>query len=112
MQYCEWFIVFSEGETINLDFTAFDLEYDSTCQYDWLEVREGTQPSSSLVESLLCGYEIPGSITSKTNELYIRFSSDGSENRSGFEIQVTKNILAGIGYAIYALNNKMCFCFY
>ena len=96
MQHCEWHITFAEGEKINLDFKAFDLEYDTICQYDWLQIHDGNNSNSPLIGHRMCGNEIPQSITSNRNVLYIKFSSDGSGVKTGFTIAVTRSNLTGI----------------
>ena len=96
MQNCEWTVVFPKGEKIRLEFVAFDLEFGSTCQFDWLEVRDGNISSSPLIGDQLCGDEIPDAITSKGNTLFIRFSSDGSASKTGFKINVTISNVPGI----------------
>ena len=96
MQNCEWVIVFPQGERISLAFLAFDLEFQSMCKYDWLEVRDGNSSDSTLIGHQLCGNEIPESITSTGNTLFIRFSSDGSGIKTGFKINVTISKVPGI----------------
>ena len=95
MQNCEWIISFSDGYKIKLDFIDFDLEYQSTCQYDWLEIRNGNASTSPLIGNRRCGDNIPGSVLSSGNQLYMKFSSDGSKSRSGFEINVSKSNATG-----------------
>ena len=98
MQNCEWIISFSDGYKIKLDFIHFDLEYQSTCQYDWLEIRNGNASTSPLIGSRRCGDIIPGPVLSSGNQLYMKFSSDGSKSRSGFEINVSKSNATGKPY--------------
>ena len=96
MQDCEWVIIFPEAEKIHLEFVAFDLEYGSMCQYDWLEVRDGNASSYPLIGNQLCGDKIPEAIIAKGSTLFVRFSSDGSESKTGFKINVTISNVPGI----------------
>ena len=96
MQNCEWVIAFPQNERISLAFLAFDLEFQSMCKYDWLEVRDGNSSDSTMIGHQLCGDKVPESITSTGNTLFIRFSSDGSGIKTGFEINVTISNVPGI----------------
>ena len=105
LQHCDWVIVFPQNEKITLEFLAFDLEFESMCRYDWLEVRDGNTSDSTLIGHPLCGEEVPDAITSTGNTLFMRFSSDGSVIKPGFKINVTISHLPGICIKIYTLNN-------
>ena len=105
VQSCEWFIKFADGDKVVLNFLAFDIEYELICQYDWVEVRDGSDSNSSLIGSKMCGDVIPVSITSKKNELYVKFSSDGSGSKMGFAILVEKSNLTCMGFMTCSLNN-------
>ena len=83
-------INFPEGETIELEFLAFNLEYSSSCYWDWVEVRNGNSSNSPLIGDKLCGSTIPGAITSNGNQLYVKFHSDSSVVGTGFEILVNQ----------------------
>ena len=87
-QDCRTVITFTEEERVRLQFLAFDLESSSTCNYDWLEVRDGDDASANLTGSRLCGEQIPGSILSSGNSLYIEFNSDEYATESGFKVKV------------------------
>ncbi|MED6233769.1 hypothetical protein ATANTOWER_016401 [Ataeniobius toweri] len=39
---CTWYIGVSPGNLIRLSFNSFNLEYHSNCNYDYLEVYDGT----------------------------------------------------------------------
>ncbi len=73
---CSTKITVAAGKIIFLNFTAFSLEIDSYCPYDYVEIIDG----SSSVK--YCGH--PSAITSKTNELTIRFKTDSSVVQTGF----------------------------
>ena len=70
------------GEKLKLTFKDFDIEEESNCSYDWVEVRyEGFQSGR------LCGRKTPGPFISSTNTMIISFHSDEIINRRGFEAE-------------------------
>ena len=56
------------------------LEQESSCRYDYLQIRE----KDGSVSRKLCGHNNPGEITSLDNELRLEFKSDQSVNSLGF----------------------------
>lgn len=83
---CVWIIEAQNKFRILLDVKKFKIEPHSYCAYDYLEIRNGGYETSPLVGKF-CGIDIPGEITSFTNQLYIKFVSDGSSSEQGFEIE-------------------------
>ena len=51
--------------------------------YDYVEVRDGLDSGSPLLGKY-CGYRIPDDMRSSTNQLYVKFVSDGSVQKGGF----------------------------
>ena len=84
---CQTTIRFSAGERISIQFLAFDIEENSECVWDWLEIRDGDSADSSLLGSKLCGDTNPDPIESTSNTLTLVFHSDSSVVRSGFMIK-------------------------
>ncbi len=64
-------------------FSMVSLESDHSCQYDYLEVRDGDSPKSPVI-GRYCGDESPSPIRSSGDSLHIRFVSDGYNNYDGF----------------------------
>ena len=68
-----------------LTFESFDVEYDSNCGSDWVEVAYGE------FSERLCGGEngdyLPGPFTSCGSIMVIKFHSDSSETRPGFRAE-------------------------
>lgn len=60
--------------------------------YDFLEFRDGHDDNARLIGKY-CGYKIPQGIKSTTNELQIRFKSDGSVQKAGFSARFLKGKL-------------------
>jgi len=70
------------GSKIKLSFTTFDIENETSCNFDYVKVVD----SDGITElAKLCGPNIPSPIISSGNKLLVIFHSDGSENRKGFE---------------------------
>ncbi|PRD24651.1 UNVERIFIED_CONTAM: Neuropilin and tolloid-like protein 2 [Trichonephila clavipes] len=73
------------GHVIQLDFReTFHLEESPTCEYDWLEIRNGPYGYSPLIKKF-CGHEFPPMLTSKDQFLWLKFSSDDSIEYEGFK---------------------------
>uniref|UniRef100_A0A3B5L191 Cubilin n=1 Tax=Xiphophorus couchianus TaxID=32473 RepID=A0A3B5L191_9TELE len=80
---CEWVINQQEGYVVTLNFLSFDVEGGS-CRFDFVEVRDGPSPSSTLLGKF-CGDQIPPRLQSTQKSMYIQFSTDSSVNNHGFE---------------------------
>ena len=68
---CIYTISQPTGTVILLNFLSMDIDYDSSCDYDYIEIRDGPTAGSPLLDKL-CGNEIPASIQSSQNQLWIR----------------------------------------
>ena len=94
-----YIIEVEEGLIVALQFTAFDIEYESTCRYDHLAITDSN--GRSLMEkgcgtdgSIVIGDQsidssLPPNITSTSNMVDIHFSSDSGRRGSGFRIKWT-----------------------
>lgn len=58
-------------------------ERHDSCAYDYVEVRDGSSESSPLLGHF-CGYDKPNDMKSSSNQLWLKFVSDGSVNKAGF----------------------------
>lgn len=65
------------------------IERHDSCAYDYLEIRDGSTESSSLI-GRYCGYDKPDDIKSTSNKLWMKFVSDGSINKAGFAVNFFK----------------------
>ncbi|XP_041372182.1 cubilin-like [Gigantopelta aegis] len=81
---CVWTITVSQGDTLTLTFTTFDLETGTTCSYDFVEIRDGISPDSNSL-GRFCGRDNPAPVQSTGNQMYIVFSSDASITGVGFQ---------------------------
>ncbi|CAG2112441.1 unnamed protein product, partial [Medioppia subpectinata] len=83
---CDWIIRIHPLERIEIRFTLFDLENHNKCNFDYLEIREGDNSEAPLINRL-CGQEMPRSIVSKGNKLWIKFRADSSFTGQGFRAE-------------------------
>lgn len=80
---CTWTIKVEREEEVELEFQTVDLERDATCQYDYIEVRDGSNVQAALKERF-CGNTVPQLIKSTNDALHVEFFSDASDTKSGF----------------------------
>lgn len=73
-------------DKITCNFQSFDIEDNSSCEYDWLKIYDGENTSASLIGTY-CGTDSPGIIeaTSASGALTFEFHSDSSMTREGWE---------------------------
>lgn len=86
------------------------IEKHDSCAYDYVEVRDGASESSPLL-GRFCGYDKPDDIKSTSNQLWLKFASDGSVNKAGFAANFFKGqkvILAADNLA--AVRPVWCIC--
>ncbi|KFM76021.1 Cubilin, partial [Stegodyphus mimosarum] len=77
---CRWLIRAPETHVIRLTFTSFYLEMDSQCRFDYVDVEE----SSGVSLGRFCGSRIPPILTSLENTIIVKFVTDTSISRDGF----------------------------
>lgn len=80
---CYWNIRTSQGSQLQLSFSDFHLESSSTCLYDYLAVYDGNSSSTPELAKL-CGSQLPSTINSSSNQLYVKLRTDNSINTGGF----------------------------
>jgi hypothetical protein len=86
--YIYTFLPGNTGEMIKAVFNSFDVEYDTTCDYDWLNVFNGADTTAPLLGSF-CGSINPGPFVGTTGPLTFQFSSDSSVNLAGWEADIS-----------------------
>ncbi|XP_030829981.1 uncharacterized protein LOC578975 isoform X2 [Strongylocentrotus purpuratus] len=81
----KWLVSGPEKYRIVAKFHAFDLESD----YDFLKVGSGLDPRVQSSElGNLTGYSLPNDVISTNNHMWLIFTSDHSERRTGFWIEI------------------------
>lgn len=68
---------------VALKFQSFEIENHDQCTYDFVEIRDGHSPDSSIIGTF-CGYKLPPDVKSSGTKLMIKFVSDGSVQKPGF----------------------------
>uniref|UniRef100_A0A3B4A8K4 CUB domain-containing protein n=1 Tax=Periophthalmus magnuspinnatus TaxID=409849 RepID=A0A3B4A8K4_9GOBI len=79
---CVWQLVAPIQYRITLVFDAFETEGNDVCKYDYVEVRSGLSSDSKL-HGKFCGK--PSPVISSDNKMFLRFFSDNSVQKRGFE---------------------------
>ncbi|CAG5854549.1 unnamed protein product [Menidia menidia] len=82
-QTCSWLLRMIQGYTINIYVELFHSEK----QFDELEIFDGSSGQSPLLVALSGNHSSQLNFTSKTNQLYLRWSTDHATNKRGFKIR-------------------------
>ncbi|CAG05694.1 unnamed protein product [Tetraodon nigroviridis] len=82
-QTCSWLLHMIPGYTINIYVELFHSEK----QFDELEIFDGSSGQSPLLVALSGNHSSQLNFTSKTNQLYLRWSTDHATNKRGFKIR-------------------------
>ncbi|NXU75213.1 TLL1 protein, partial [Oreotrochilus melanogaster] len=81
---CTWEISATPGQRVKLTFNEFEIEQHQECAYDHLEVFDGESEKSPIL-GRLCGNKIPEPLIATGNKMFLRFISDASVQRKGFQ---------------------------
>ncbi|MCK4676673.1 MAG: PKD domain-containing protein [Bacteroidales bacterium] len=89
------------GGRLRFDFTMFDVEYNSSCSYDWLKIYDGPDSSSPLLGTF-CGTDSPGTVLSSDDSgaLTFTFHSNGNVNEPGWQALISYEPNVGYTYII------------
>ncbi|KAL3836256.1 hypothetical protein ACJMK2_021695 [Sinanodonta woodiana] len=95
---CTWLLTVQPNRVVDLKFLEFDLETHSTCNYDYVDIRDGSDLNARLI-GRYCGNVVPGFIRSTGNSMIINFISDSSVTSKGFQAayRQTYGIYQGCG---------------
>ncbi|RXM97483.1 Tolloid-like protein 1 [Acipenser ruthenus] len=81
---CAWAVTATPGHRVKVSFNEFELEQHQECAYDHLEVYDGESDKAAIL-GRLCGSKLPDPVISNGNKMYLRFISDASVQRKGFQ---------------------------
>lgn len=88
---CVWKIIVSEGSTINLSFLDLDLEEQDNCRFDKLEILDGPDAASESLGVVCVSNNQHVQFNSTGNALYLRLSTDASQQGRGFSLNYKIN---------------------
>ncbi|XP_012062648.1 PREDICTED: cubilin [Atta cephalotes] len=83
---CAWVLITEPSKVLNVTFTSFNLEQSTDCKFDFLQIHDGRNAGSQMINRF-CGHTLPnenGTIISSHNTLYLWFHSDNSISHDGF----------------------------
>ncbi|XP_067411155.1 procollagen C-endopeptidase enhancer 1 [Emydura macquarii macquarii] len=80
---CTWTITVPEGQVVMLSFRVFDLEPDSACRFDYLDVYNGHSVSAQRL-GRFCGTFRPGAVLSTGNRMMLQMVTDEGTGGRGF----------------------------
>lgn len=94
--------------SVDLTFPFFDVEAGpgTTCDYDYLEVYDGPDASSPLIDRY-CNNNLPTDISSTGSAITILFHSDGGLEEPGFEIEWSCNLPTEVPEAAFTANSTI-----
>ncbi|WP_411026436.1 CUB domain-containing protein, partial [Salmonella sp. s54395] len=81
---CSTLVVAADGQVVDLSFTAFDVEQQSTCNFDKLTVYDGDTAASAVL-AVLCGSDIPSNVYSSGTNMFLVFTTDSSVTAAGYD---------------------------
>ncbi|XP_041825725.1 bone morphogenetic protein 1-like isoform X1 [Melanotaenia boesemani] len=81
---CTWSLSTTPGHRIKLVFNEVDMEAHLECAYDHLEIFDGRDVRAPPL-GRFCGTKKPSPVISSGNRLFLRFFSDNSVQKRGFE---------------------------
>ncbi|XP_078095368.1 bone morphogenetic protein 1-like [Mustelus asterias] len=81
---CTWEIITTPGHRVKLAFNELDIEQHQECAYDHLELYDGKDAKAKVI-GRFCGSKKPEPLISTFNRMFIKFFSDNSVQKKGFE---------------------------
>ncbi|XP_067876353.1 tolloid-like protein 2 isoform X2 [Heterodontus francisci] len=81
---CTWAISAIPGHRVKLSFIEFEIEQHQECVYDHLEVYDGPDERSDIL-GRYCGSRKPEPVIATGSKMFIKFFSDASVQRKGFQ---------------------------
>uniref|UniRef100_A0A673N5V6 Procollagen C-endopeptidase enhancer 2a n=1 Tax=Sinocyclocheilus rhinocerous TaxID=307959 RepID=A0A673N5V6_9TELE len=80
---CVWRITVPQGRVVSLLFRALDLESDSLCRYDFVDVYDDGHINGQCL-GRFCGTAKPGALVTNGNKMQVVMVSDANTAGSGF----------------------------
>ncbi|XP_054274028.1 cubilin-like isoform X2 [Macrosteles quadrilineatus] len=90
---CDWLILAPEAHQVRIKIDRLDVQNctdgNNTCTCDYLEVHDGENDATTLIERFCGNTAEPNVLTSSMGSLFVHFFTDGAVQTSGFQISVT-----------------------
>lgn len=79
------------GAQVKINFNSFNVEPNSTCSWDYLQIYNGTSVNSSTLVGTYCGTSIPPAFTANNPQgaITIKFKSDGVVTKPGWDANIS-----------------------
>uniref|UniRef100_A0A8C5ZTN2 Metalloendopeptidase n=1 Tax=Marmota marmota marmota TaxID=9994 RepID=A0A8C5ZTN2_MARMA len=85
---CEWVIVAEEGYGVELVFRTFEVEEETDCGYDYMELFDGYDSTAPRL-GRYCGSGPPEEVYSAGDSVLVKFHSDDTITKKGFHLRYT-----------------------
>ncbi|EGV91962.1 Bone morphogenetic protein 1 [Cricetulus griseus] len=85
---CEWVIVAEEGYGVELVFQTFEVEEETDCGYDYMELFDGYDSTAPRL-GRYCGSGPPEEVYSAGDSVLVKFHSDDTISKKGFHLRYT-----------------------
>ena len=83
---CVWKIHGVNGKRVQLQFEAFELETETQCNFDHLDIQERLNSSTKMRPiGRFCGNKAPPLISTSAQEVWVKFQSDSTVQKKGFK---------------------------
>ncbi|XP_071498158.1 uncharacterized protein [Diadema antillarum] len=86
---CQWTYRAPRGKIISVEMDDFFVEKVPECEYDYVEVYDGSTTEAPLIGEKRCGRDFGGPVRSTGNFLLIVFVSDSEVSKTGFQGRVS-----------------------
>lgn len=104
---CHWRIRANAGHVVRLSSIHFDVEPDANCDYDYLNIYDGSSNSAKLIGKFCGGSDVE--VVSSSRYLYLEFHSDDSNEFTGFKFKYSfQQASAGCGNSFFMCKNHRC----
>ncbi|KAJ8798564.1 hypothetical protein J1605_016709 [Eschrichtius robustus] len=85
---CAWVIVAEEGYGVELVFQTFEVEEETDCGYDYMELFDGYDSTAPRL-GRYCGSGPPEEVYSAGDSVLVKFHSDDTITKKGFHLRYT-----------------------
>ncbi|KAL8573023.1 hypothetical protein ACOMHN_010453 [Nucella lapillus] len=97
-EQCIWLIQNPQrvNSSIKIVVNHLQLERHTRCSFDFLEFREGPSANSPLIEKFCGNNTLPPQVITPSDQVWVRFRTDGSVVDTGFDVSFSPTTCGGI----------------